>query len=136
MTWRPLVVATVILALALPAVAIEPADEQDVPIPTDWSTHFVWFLLANPDYEPASKSADSAVTSEHIQYQLRLQREGKTIAGGGFAPLKGDPVVGMTILRAATREEAEAIAAADPAVRAGRLRVQIREWWVPTGHLP
>ena len=108
---------------------------QDIPLPTEWSTHFVWFLESNPDYRAQPGSADSVLTAAHIQYQLRLHREGHAIAAGGFAPEKGDPIVGLTILRAGSLAEAQALADADPAVRAGRLLARIREWWVPTSQL-
>lgn len=39
-------------------------------------------------------------------------------------------VLGVTVA------EAQALADADPAVRAGRLLAWVREWWVPAGRLP
>jgi uncharacterized protein YciI len=112
------------------------ASAQDLPLPAEWSTHYAWFLVADPGYRASSRAADSVVTHDHIQYQLRLQAEGRAIASGGFAPLEGDAVIGMTILRAGSREEAVRIAEADPAVVAGRLVARVREWWVPTERLP
>jgi|GEM_PF-2923360 len=125
-------------AMIIHSVAAAPLDgqEQPLPLPTEWSTHFAWFLVANPDYAPASQSADSALTAAHIQYQLRLHADGKAIAAGGFEPVQGSPIVGLTILRARTLEEARALANADPAVRAGRLEAEVRTWWVPSSQLP
>ncbi len=111
------------------------AQAQDLPLPTEWSTHYAWFLESNPAYEPQADSAESALTAAHIQYQLRLQRDGHAIAAGGLAPREGDPVIGLTILRAATLADAQAMAEADPAVRAGRILARVREWWVPTAQL-
>ena len=113
-----------------------PACAQDIAVPQEWSTHFAWFLVANPEYSPVSKSADSAVTAAHIQYQLRLQRDGKAIVAGGLGAGPGEHIIGLTILRAGSRAEAQAVADADPAVRAGRFVAWVREWWVPTERLP
>ena len=112
-----------------------PSQAQELPLPTEWSTHFAWFLIANPDYTSSSATADSILSAQHIQYQLLLVEEGKAIAAGGFGPLPGDSIVGMTILRANTKEEAIHLAEGDPAVRAGRLLAVVREWWVPTEQL-
>ncbi len=105
---------------------------QDLPVPVEFSTLLAWFLVVNPDYEPESQFADSTISAGHIQYQLRLVKDGKSIVGGGLGPISGDMTVGLTILRASTKEEAQALAEADPAVRAGRLIVVVREWWVPS----
>ncbi|MEZ4412901.1 MAG: YciI family protein [Gemmatimonadales bacterium] len=105
-------------------------------MPTEWSTHYAWFLVANPAYVSQGEEAEAALTNAHIQYQLQLHAEGHAIVAGGFAPLAGDPVIGLTVLRAATQEAAQALADADPAVRAGRLLARVRTWWVPTEQLP
>lgn len=125
-----------VLAVVLGVAAPRSAAAQDMPIPTDWSTHYAWFLVANPAYASQGEEAEAALTNAHIQYQLRLHAQGHAIAAGGFAPLPGDPVIGLTILRASTPEEAQSLPDADPAVRAGRLLARVRAWWVPTAQLP
>jgi len=90
------------LALLVAAIAPREVRAQDLPVPTEWRTHYAWFLVADPDYVPRSKSAEEV----------------------------------LTLLRAGTREEAQALADADPAVRAGRLVARVREWWVPAEQLP
>lgn len=71
---------------------------------------------------------------DHIQYQLRLQRDGVAIAGGGFSQSE-DGLIGLTLLRTSSLEEAQRIANADPAVQAKRFKATVREWWVPAGRL-
>jgi len=109
---------------------------QELPIPEEWETHYAWFLVANPDYHPASRDEEQALTSAHIQYQLRLQETDQAIVAGGLGKGPDESIVGLTILRAESLAEAEAIAGDDPAVRAGRLVSWVREWWVPAGRLP
>jgi uncharacterized protein YciI len=122
----------VLLAVFAPVTA----SAQALPIPAEWSTHYAWFLVANPEYAPGSAAVEDSITAAHIQYQLRLHADGHAIVAGGLAPVAGDPLVGLTILRAESEEMAQALANADPAVRAGRLVARIRAWWVPTGQLP
>ncbi len=124
------------LLLGLLPLAASAAQTTDLPMPTEWTTHYAWFLVANPDHRPASPRADSVLTAAHIQYQLRLQRDGHAIVAGGFGPGEDDRLVGLTILRAPSLDSARALAEADPAVRAGRLLARVREWWVPSARLP
>jgi len=126
---------TVICVLFAGFVAIE-SGAQNIPIPEEWDTYFVWFLVANPEYQPASQDEERALTSAHIQYQLRLQQTNQSIVGGGLGKGPDESIVGITILRADSLSKAQAIAGADPAVRAGRFVSWVREWWVPAGRLP
>lgn len=60
----------------------------------------------------------------HAAYHAQLQRDGRGFAGGGYVGEDG----GMAIVRAATRAEAEAILAADPAIRNGVFAAELRQW--------
>jgi hypothetical protein len=68
----------------------------------------------------------------HLQYMIGLEREGKLFASG---PLDGTSGDGLTILRVATREEAEAAASRDPFVVNGLRTFEIREWTVMEGSI-
>lgn len=130
---------SLLVAICLLCAWLAPASgsAQDLPLPDQWATHYVWILISNPDYSPASEDEEAALTAAHIQYQLRLQADGRAIAAGGLGQGEpGDLMVGLTILRAESLAEAKAMAAADPAVEAGRLRIRVREWWVPAQRLP
>lgn len=70
----------------------------------------------------------------HLRWMIGLEEEGVLFASGPLleddGTAQGD---GMTILRAASREEAETIAAADPLVRAGLRTVVVRRWRIMEG---
>jgi hypothetical protein len=132
-----LVLATLSLAGLVVAGLCASADPSGrLPIPEAWSTHYACFLVANPAYVPGSQASEAELTAAHIQYQLGLQEEGHAIAAGGLGNGLEERIIGLTVVRAGTLDEARALADADPAVRAGRLRVWVREWWVPTKYLP
>ncbi|MGE3396577.1 MAG: YciI family protein [Sphingomonas sp.] len=61
---------------------------------------------------------------EHGAYHARLVREGRSVAGGGFVGMDG----GMAIVRAADLAEAQAMLAADPAIRNGVFAADLRHW--------
>jgi uncharacterized protein YciI len=48
--------------------------------------------------------------------------------------LDGEIIRGVSILRVASRAEAEAICEADPSVQAGRLSYEVHPWMVPQRH--
>lgn len=126
-----------VLAMAPSAIAQPRADttaRAPLPIPTEWDTFYVAFLKPGPT--PADSASPSrTVLDGHIQYQLRLQAEGKAVAAGGFEPMASSDVIGITILTAASVDEARAWVQADPAVQAGLFEVEVRTWYVPAGRL-
>ena len=110
--------------------------DSTLPLPTEWSTYYVVLLKEGPT-RPEDLSRDSLrmIMNNHIQYQLRLQQSGQAIAGGGFR-WATDDILGMTLLRAGSIEEARRLAEEDPAVTAGRFAAVVYEWYVPAGTLP
>jgi uncharacterized protein YciI len=77
-----------------------------------------------------------ALLPQHLEYMIGLERKGALFASGPLAAGKGAPAGdGLTILRAASAEEARAIAAADPFVVGGLRTFEVREWTVMEGSL-
>jgi len=62
--------------------------------------------------------------AEHAAYLLGLHAEDRVLMGGPFA----DGEAGLVILQAADPAEAEALIAADPAVREGVLIAEVHGW--------
>src|SRR5437868_14027497 len=72
----------------------------------------------------------------HLEYMIGLEKQGVLFASGPLAEAdgktRGD---GLTILRAASAEEAGRIASADPFVVQGLRSFELREWTVMEGAL-
>ena len=68
------------------------------------------------------------VLREHLEYMIELERRGVLFASG---PLSGNAGDGLSILRAATIEDARAIAERDPFVSKGLRGYDLREWTPP-----
>jgi uncharacterized protein YciI len=107
-------------------------------LPERWDLRFVVLLERDPAQAPSDPATTEALTQAHLQYLLRLQRDGIALAAGPLVPgiEVSDRLVGMTLLRVKDLATAERIAADDPAVKAGRLKATVREWRVPAGRLP
>jgi uncharacterized protein len=71
---------------------------------------------------------------EHLAYMIDLEKRGILFASGPFlADEHVQAGTGMTILRASSREEAEAIARADPFNKSGMRTFEIRAWQLNEG---
>lgn len=77
-----------------------------------------------------------AVLPDHLEYMIRLEKQGTLFASGPLTAAEGQPVGdGLTILRAASADEARAIASIDPFVVNKLRSFEVREWTVMEGSL-
>jgi uncharacterized protein YciI len=89
-------------------------------------------LLKRAPAPPALSDADAnELQARHIAHLEKLEREGHGMAAGPF--LDGTDLRGLTILRAASADEARALQEGDPAVKAGRLVVEVIPFLSPEG---
>jgi uncharacterized protein YciI len=77
-----------------------------------------------------------AVLPRHLEYMISLEKQDLVFASGPLTAddgsMRGD---GLTILRAASLDEARKIAEADPFYRDGLRGFEVREWTVMEGSL-
>ena len=85
--------------------------------------------------EPTEKTGDRRkIFPKHIEYQLKIEREGKLFAAGPFVDAKGKPQgPGMTVVRAKNMAAAKKIAEADPFHKQGFRKFRIQAWDVNEG---
>ena len=93
---------------------------------------FGFLMRATPAATHAPEQVQE-IQKGHLAYMDELHRQGKLVAAGPFAE-SGD-YRGIVIYRVATVDEARALAAGDPAVKAGRLRIDARPWMTFKGIL-
>lgn len=74
---------------------------------------------------PADEAA--ALQRGHLAYIRKLSDEGKLLLAGPL--LDQGPLRGIFVLDVATVDEARALVDADPAVKAGRLKVELHPWY-------
>src|SRR5258708_29540325 len=71
---------------------------------------------------------------DHLNYMIDLEKRGMLFASGPFLAGKDLlPGTGMTILRAGSLEEAEAIAGEDPLHKSGIRTLEVRTWQLNKG---
>jgi uncharacterized protein YciI len=92
--------------------------------------YFMCFLKSGP-----TRSQDSTerahIQEAHLAHINKMWKEGHASVAGPFD--EGGDLRGIIIFNTATKEEAERLAAQDPAVKAGRLVVEVIGWWAMKG---
>jgi uncharacterized protein YciI len=73
------------------------------------------------------------IQAEHLAYHDRLRAEGRVVTNGPLLDPPDPGLRGLTFYRVGSLDEARRLAEDDPAVRAGRLVVDVVRWVCPTG---
>lgn len=97
-----------------------------------------WFwllLLKRGPIRDQSRTELDQIQAAHLRHLYTLRKRGQLIL---FGPVENAGTLrGIGVLTVPTRDEAEALMADDPAVRAGRLRAEVRAWFtMPGDRLP
>jgi uncharacterized protein YciI len=92
--------------------------------------YFMCFLKTGPDRNhPEAEAAE--IQKQHLAHLANMHTEGHSCVAG---PLGSDgDIRGLVIYKTATLEKAIELANMDPAVKAGRLVVEIFPWWAMKG---
>jgi uncharacterized protein YciI len=96
--------------------------------------YYLYLLLRGPAWTTEESPELTRLHEAHLAHLRGLRQAGHTIISGPV--LDDGPLKGLGIFRVGTQAEAEALAAQDPAVRAGRFLFEIRPWMAPAGVLP
>jgi uncharacterized protein YciI len=97
----------------------------------EMTTYYVGFLYRGPSWSPGSTPEAQKIQEAHLANIQRLADEGKLLLAGPFSD-DGD-LRGMFVFQVASMEEAKALCDTDPAVKAGRLRVELHPWYSAKG---
>jgi uncharacterized protein YciI len=93
----------------------------------EMTTYYMGLIYRGAKWTPGSTPESEQIQAGHMANIRRLAGEGKLLLAGPFAD-DGD-LRGIFVFKVASMEEAEALVASDPAVQAGRLRVELHPWY-------
>jgi uncharacterized protein YciI len=96
--------------------------------------YYFAFLLRGATWTPEQTPELVRLQEAHLANIRRLAEAGTLVVAGPFSD--GGPLRGVFVFKTETMEEAKALADTDPAVRAGRLALELHPWLVPVGALP
>jgi uncharacterized protein len=93
---------------------------------------FELVLLRRPPEPTAYPDAElSRIQAEHLAYHARLRAEGVIVTNGPVLDQPDPSLRGLAFYRTGSIERSRQLAEGDPAVRAGRLTVEIMTWYCP-----
>jgi uncharacterized protein len=86
--------------------------------------------VSAPDYPQAELDR---IQREHVEYHARLRAAGHVVTNGPVDRQPDPSLRGLTFYRTGSLGQSRQLAGGDPAVRAGRLTVEIMTWYCPPG---
>ncbi len=102
--------------------------------PLKLAPFFLAFLHRGPKWTPEETPETEALQEAHMANIRRLAEAGKLVLAGPFTDNNGK-LAGIFVFQVDSLEEAKELADSDPAVKAGRLVLEIHPWFVPQGIL-
>lgn len=93
--------------------------------------YFMGFLKRVENKAEIDSAAAANIQAAHLAYMKQNAEDGVLLIAGPFGD-DGD-IRGIVIYDVGTKEEAEAIITNDPAVKAGRLAIEVHPWWAAKG---
>ncbi|MEK6321976.1 MAG: YciI family protein [Acidobacteriota bacterium] len=102
--------------------------------PLKMTTYYFAFLRRGPKWTAQRTPETDKLQADHMAHINSMARSGKLVIAGPFENA-GD-YAGVFVFKVNSIEEAKALAESDPAVKAGRLVIDVHPWLVPQGSLP
>lgn len=108
-----------------------PPPKPAEPVDPSLVTYYFGLITKGPNFEAYSLEDRAKIQKLHLDNISRLAGLGKLLVAGPFSD--NGEWRGIFIYKCATIEEARALAATDPAVQTGRLKVEIHPWMTEKG---
>ena len=127
---------TLLFACGLCLVPLRAAENKPAAGPDpmlQMTTYFMGLLSRGPNAGTGTAEEREKIQAAHLANIERLHLAGKLLVAGPF--LDNGILRGIFIYKCASLEEAQALAATDPSVQAGRLIVEIHPWLTMKGNI-
>lgn len=92
-------------------------------------------LRTAPGARNLSTEEHDSLMRGHMGHFVKMAKAGRMVVAGPFGDQDDKTAEGLCLYRTGSVAEARALAEADPAVKAGQLRVEAMTWYVEKGAL-
>jgi uncharacterized protein YciI len=96
--------------------------------------HTLVLLVLRPDAPEMTEEDAAELQDRHLAFRVDLRDRGYLIGGGPLVDQDDVRLRGISIMKC-DPGTARRISSEDPAVRAGRLAVEVMTWMVPAGNI-
>ncbi|GJM24481.1 MAG: hypothetical protein DHS20C16_08960 [Phycisphaerae bacterium] len=127
---RQFLMAVILCAVVCGVTLVSTGGENQPGVPKDMTQYFVGVLYRGEKWSPQVTEEVTELQKAHLANIGRLADERKLVMAGPFGD--GGDMRGLFFFDVKTMEEAQKLVDTDPAVKAGRLRVELHPWWGPT----
>jgi uncharacterized protein YciI len=117
------------------ASAPTPAAAPEATAPPDMESFQLVLLVRGPAWTPEPTAEVMEIQKAHVAHLTKLANEGRIVVAGPFADQDDVTKRGLCVYRVGSIDEARRLASEDPAVKAGRLKVEVMSWWVEKGYM-
>ncbi len=93
--------------------------------------YYICFLYRGEQANNIPEDELETIQAGHLAHINNLAEEGKVAIAGPMG--MDEDLRGIIIFHTKSKEEAENLQAQDPAIKAGRLRMEIYPWWAAQG---
>ncbi len=121
---RALVLLVILLAATAAIAATGPGGYE-------MTTYYVAFLYRGPNWTPQQTDETRKIQQDHLAHIQKMADSGKLVVAGPFTD--DGEIRGIFVFQGVSAEEAQQLAANDPAVKAGRLRIELHPWFAAKG---
>jgi uncharacterized protein YciI len=118
------------LALAVMLLPLAAQEKRILPDQVQMTQYVMGFLKKGPNWSTGTKEEGARIQELHLANIRKMAEDGKLIIAGPFTD-NGD-IRGVFIFKV-PMEEARAAAEQDPAIKAGRLVLELHPWYAAQG---
>jgi uncharacterized protein len=101
----------------------------------EFEKHYLVILRRGPSWTPEVTPEVERIQAAHLAHLGRMAESGKMVIAGPFGEQQDPTFRGMCLYKTETLEEARKLAEEDPAVKAGRLKVEAMAWFTEKGYM-
>jgi uncharacterized protein len=124
-------IAPALLLMLLPLVPAPAHAEEKAGPQIEMTTYYVGLLYRGPNATTEPTPETQKIQEAHMAHIREMAQSGKLLLAGPFSD--DGKLRGMFVFRVDSMEEAKALSEADPAVKAGRLVVELHPWYSAKG---